>query len=267
MILINVLALVGFAAAALLMMSVEQDAGLARALQQREAAAAVAAARGGELSAIVALRRDMADAPAVDHPREAWGAVVQTDTPISGGRFSLTVDDAQARFNINNLRGGDILALALAARGAAAYKLPDTAIGRIATYLDTVGPLQDLTDLRRAGVDAASLAALSQVAVALPGRTTVNINTAGEPLLALLTADPAAARLLVERRRATGFLTPADLQGAQILLPPGVGFTSDNYIVTTTVTIGATTVRLTSRLQRRRDAAGPQVVVLARDLS
>ena len=248
-------------------MAGQQEAGLTQALQAREVAQAQAAARGGELSAVVALRRDMTNGPASDYPGEPWGAVVQSNTAIAGGRFSLRIDDAQARFNINLLRGGDILSAALVARAAAAYRLPQDTAARVTAFLDAAGPLRDVTDLRRAGVDATVLARLEPFVTALPGRTTVNLNTAPEPLLALLVGDAVAAHVLADKRRGTGQLTPADFQAAQVLIPPGTGFTSDHYRVITTVTIGGTTQTLTSLLERRRSGEQAQVVVLSRDYS
>ena len=265
MILLNVFALVAFAAAVLLTMTGAQDAGLERGLRFREAATALAAARGGEMSAIVALRRDMLEAPKTDHYKEPWAGVAQRGVAIAGGHFSLTIEDAQARFNINTLIDGGALADATAARVETALKLPVGSAAALASFLREAGPVQQLGELRRAGLDAATLATIAPYLTALPGVTTVNVNTASEPLLALLLGDPVAARVLIERRAGPGFLTPGDFAAARVAVGPGLGFTSDHYLVTTTVTIGDTTQTLTSLLERRRGPTGVAVVVIARD--
>ncbi len=265
MILLNVFALIAFAAAVLLTMTGAQDAGLERGVRFREAATALAAARGGELSAIAALRRDMLVAPQTDHYKEPWAAVAQRDVAVGGGHFSLAVEDAQARFNVNSLVVGGAIADATAARVEAALKLPVGSASALAGFLRENGPIQQLGELRRAGLDAATLATVAPYLTALPGATTINVNTAGEPLLALLLGDPVAARVLVERRAGPGFLTAADFTAARVAVGPGMGFTSDHYLVTTTVTIGGTTQRLTSLLERRRGPTGVAVVVIARD--
>lgn len=265
MILLNVFALIAFAAAVLLTMTTSQDAGLERGVRFREAATALAAARGGEASAITALRRDMIAAPQTDHYKEPWAAVAQRDVPIAGGHFSLNIEDAQAKFNVNSLISGGALGDATAARVEAALKLPVGSAAALTGFLREAGPIQQLGELRRAGLDASTLTALTPYLTALPGATTINVNTVSEPLLGLLLGDPVAARILIERRAGPGFLTPADFAAARLAVGPGMGFTSDHYDVTTTVTIGSTTQTLTSRLERRRGPAGVAVVVIARD--
>ncbi|MBV8971514.1 MAG: general secretion pathway protein GspK, partial [Sphingomonadaceae bacterium] len=98
MILVNVLAVVAVATALVAAM-LDTGAAIDRAAAWRDAARARAIARGGELSAIAALRRDTD--PARDDRSEAWARVAQAPTPIAGGRFALTIDDAQGRFNVN----------------------------------------------------------------------------------------------------------------------------------------------------------------------
>lgn len=265
MILLNVFALIAFAAAVLLTMTTSQDAGIERGVRFREAATALAAARGGEASAITALRRDMLSAPLTDHYKEPWAAVAQRDVAITGGRFSLDIEDAQARFNVNSLVAGGAIADATAIRVETALKLPVGSAVALISYLREAGPIQQIGELRHAGLDVTTLATIAPYLTALPGATTINVNTVGEPLLALLLGDPVAARVLIERRAGPGYLTPADFAAARVSVGPGMGFTSDHYLVTTTVTIGSTTQRLTSLLERRRGPTGVAVVVIARD--
>ncbi len=85
-------------------------------------------------------------------------------------------------------------------------------------------------------------------------------------LLGVLAGDAATGRLLAAQRDRTGRLTPLDLAAAGVTLPPGAGYASDHFVVTTTVTQGATTVTLIS-LVERRGGARPDVVVISRRLA
>ena len=92
----------------------------------------------------------------------------------------------------------------------------------------------------------------------MPASRLVNVNAAAPSLLAVLVGDPVGGRLLGDRRDHAGRLTALDFAATGLGLPSGAGFTSDHFIVTTTVRQGAATVTLTSLLERRR---GPGVVV------
>ncbi len=253
MILINVLLFVAIAAAVVALMLSAQDVAAERSVMLAEAARAQAIARGGELSAVVALRRDALAAPDSDYAGEPWGAVAQKDTPIVGGRFDLAIADAQSRFNVNALADDDPTAIETLAKIATALRLPPDAALRAAALIRTVGPIADLSPLRLAGLDPATMARLAELVTALPGTTKVNLNSASEPLIAIMTGDAAGARLLLAIRAQRGFLRPDDFGTAHVSLPPGAGFTSDLYWVRTRVTIGETSQQLTSLIARRRD--------------
>jgi type II secretory pathway component PulK len=64
--------------------------------------------RGGELSALVALRRDAEQSPEVDHVGEPWAKLSESGAPIEGGTFDLAIADAEGRFNINSVRTGEV---------------------------------------------------------------------------------------------------------------------------------------------------------------
>ncbi|WP_331012045.1 general secretion pathway protein GspK [Sphingomonas sp.] len=264
MILITVLLFVALATGVVALMLSGEDAALGRAQRMRDAAAAQAAARGAETSAIVALRRDAVLAPAADYPAEPWGALSERGAKIAGGTFDLAIADAQGRFNINMLAGNGVDANLVAMRLATALKVPPELAMRATEFLRQSGPVTDLSPLRLFGLDPARMAALAQLATALPGKTTVNLNAASESLLAILLDDPAAAAKLVAIRTRQGFLTPDDFQRAGTAMPPGTGFTSDLFWVRTRVTIGDTPQQLTSLLQRRRTAAGVEVIAIGR---
>ncbi len=260
MILINVLAMVAVAVAVVAMMLASETPALDRALALHEATAALSIARGGELSAVAALRRDLATGAASDDATEAWARVAQAPTPIEGGTFALTIRDAQARFNVNGAVGaGEPL---LAAITTALGLDPDIA-SRIAKSIADRGRVTDLGELTRAGIDDATLARLRPMVTALPADTRINVNAAAPALLGVLVGDPVGGRILGDRRDRAGKLTAADFVATGLAMPAGAGFTSDYFVVTTTVTQGDATVTLTSLLERRRGTP-PAVVAIAR---
>jgi general secretion pathway protein K len=259
-ILINVLAIVAVAVAAVMLMLGTEDPALDRAIRLREGSQALAIARGGELSAIAAQRRDMVDAPATDNRTEAWTKVAQAKTPVPGGSFTLTIADAQGRFNVNAAGAGSEPVLAAI---AAALRLDPDIASRIATSIAERGRVSGLGELVRAGIDPATIARLRPMVTALPGKADVNVNAADADLLGVLVGDRVGGRLLADRRDRAGLLTPADFAATGFALPAGAGFTSDHYVVTTTVTIGGTTQVLTSLLERRAGKV-PVVAAIAR---
>ncbi len=265
MILLNVLLMLAVASVAVLVMVTSQDIEVQRSTRLREAAQAGAYARAGELSAVTVLRRDALTAAGTDNLAEPWAGIGQQAIAVPGGRFSLTIEDEQARFNLNRMVGGDAQAIALFQKiGGVAGVAPESLI-RIASIVRVAGPLGDLGLLRTAGIASDDLTRLEPWITTLPPEATINLNTVGEPLLALMTDDPASARELVQRRTQAGLLQPADLAASGLGSLSGTGFTSDHYRVITTVTVGDTSQRLTSRLQRQRRTGGVDVLVRSRE--
>ena len=255
MILVNVLAVVAAAVALVMAMLADDDDAVARLTQDRQAAQALAIARGGELTANTALRRDVD--PDRDDRTESWARVAQAPTPIAGGTFALGIADAQGRVNVNAAAGpGE----PLLAQVAAAAGLPGDVAARIAATVAGRGRVRELGELARAGLDDAAIAALRPLATALPGEAPVNVNAASPALLGVLVGDAVGGRLLGDRRARAGKLTDLDFAATGLRLPGGAGYTSDHFVVTTTVTQGSATVTLTSLLERRR---GPVPVVVA----
>jgi general secretion pathway protein K len=248
MILLNVLAMVAVAVAAVMLMLGTEDPALDRAIRLREAVQALSVARGGELSAVAALRRDMIAAPDTDNRTEGWAKVAQAKTPIEGGSFTLAIADAQGRFNVNTAAGGGEPVLAAI---ASALRLDPDVASRIAVSIAERGRVADLGELTRAEIDPATIAKLRPLVTALPGRADVNVNAASPELLGILVGDAVGGRILGDRRDRAGLLTAADFAATGLRLPAGAGFTSDHFVVTTTVTIGGTTQTLTSLLERR----------------
>ena len=74
-VLINVLVLLGLAASVVYLMLSLGDLSIARSQRFSEAGQALALIRGGEQSAITALRRDMLEGPGTDHAGESWARI------------------------------------------------------------------------------------------------------------------------------------------------------------------------------------------------
>ncbi|MBO9714884.1 type II secretion system protein GspK [Sphingomonas sp.] len=256
MILVNVLMFVAIAAGLVLLMINREELSLDRGLRVREATRAVSAMRGGELSAIVALRRDAVQAPQEDYPAEGWGAITETGAPIDGGTFDLAISDAEGRYNINNVRSGDVSALLQFTAIARSLGLEDAQIQQAVAYVRLAGPISDLRPVSLAGLDAEALARFNAMVTALPTDTTVNLNAASEPLLAILFNDADVAHRLVEVRKRQGHLSPKDLLDANISLPWGTSFRSNSYWVRARATIGGTSQQEAVLILRRKSEKG-----------
>jgi general secretion pathway protein K len=262
-VLINVLVLLGLAASVVYMMLSLGDLSIARSQRFGEAGQALALIRSGEQSAIVALRRDMIEAPGIDHAGEPWGSIAQERVTIEGGSFELRVADAQGRFNLNAVKGDDLQARETLEAIVDELELPSGIAARIAASIARDGPLQQLGDLTaRAGIAPADVELLATLVTALPGRADVNVNAAPPELLAILLQNSVQARVLAATRTRVGFLTSEDVEAAGAILPPGVGFASSFFEVTTSVQIGGTRQAMESLLQRRRGEEGVEEVAV-----
>lgn len=263
-ILINVLSVLALASAVMVAILTLQDVSIERSTRFMDSSSAAAYAMGGELSAVVALRRDLREAPESDHFREAWATVQQENTPIDGGAFSLVVEDEQARFNLNNLLTDGLGAEENLRVLLQTLQAPHELSSAISAYVISRDGLEDIGELAGVGVDPVLLARMAEVACVLPASTDININTAGEAVLAAVLGNRASVKLLIAKRERQGFLTPDDLASARVLLPARIGFRSDYYAVSVKVTSGTITQSLTSRLHRTRDDARARVSVWSR---
>ncbi len=251
MILVNVLMMVAIASGVLLLLINREELALDRGLRTREAARAMAAIRGGELSAIVALRRDAEAGAAQDYPGEPWGSLSESGAPIEGGSFDLAIADAEGRFNINSVRSGEAGSLILFKQVADAVGLRDDEMDIVIQMIRLAGPVTDLRPVAALGYDPAIVARLERLVTALPGTTTVNLNAADEAMLALLFRDPLVAARLVAIRKRRGVLTPADLADQRVSIPWGTSFRSNTFWVRTRATIGGTTQQAATLIKRR----------------
>lgn len=263
-ILVNVLLFVALAAAVVMLMITAADGSIHRSQRMADAARARAAAIGGELSAITALRRDMVDGAASDDATEPWAALRQQEVAIRGGTFSLAIADAEDRPNLNLLITDNAAAFTLADRVAAQAGVPHELVVQATQFLRSAGPITSLLPLGAVGLKPADAARLAGLVTALPGNTQINLNSAREAVLALMLGDPIKARGLAELRKRKGRLEQADLAALQISVPPLGRFTSDTFWVVTRVSIGGTSQRLTSLLVRKKEGETPQVIVAER---
>ena len=266
MILVNVLLFVAIASGILLLLITSEDGALERAARMREAARAMAIARGGELSAVVALRRDALVAPDSDSRSEPWAALAESGAPIEGGSFDLAIADAQDRFNINALIEPDPVAAGILGHIAAAVGLSQEQAAKATAAIRAAGPVADLRPLAALGLPPAQLARLSGLVTALPYASPINLNAASEDMLTVLTGDAMAARRIVATRDRQGYVTAADLATLNVPIPQGAGLSSNLFWVRSRVRIGDTSQQLTS-LIARRDApggGGKQALVVGR---
>lgn len=259
MILVNVLMFVAIAAGLVLLMINREELALNQGLRTREAARALAVARGGELSALVALRRDGETASDTDNASEPWARLAEKGAPIDGGSFDLAVSDAEGRFNLNALRSGVAAAIVLFQTIAKQAGLPPEQVLAAVEYVRLHGPLTDLRPLRLAGVEPEIADRLERLVTALPGTTAINLNAADPEMLRILFADPLVGARLAEVRARQGYLTLKDLSDQQVTPPWGTSFQSNTFWVRTRATIGGTSQQVATLIQRSRSPEGAVV--------
>ncbi len=263
-VLINVLVVLALAASVVVAMLTLGDLSIARSRRFADAAAAQALVSAGEASAIVVLRRDLAETPDGDSLDEPWAAVAQQDIAVAGGRFALAIEDAQSRLNLNSVAGQGAAGLQTLARIVAALDMPEDVTARIVFRLAQKKPMTGLGELAGLGLKPRDLARLADVLTVLPTPTPINLNTAPEPILQALIGNPVAAKRLIDRRKRDGYLTATDLADEKVVLPPGSGYTTSYFRVTVRVTVGETPVTVRSLIQRQASGQGPGEVVVVR---
>jgi general secretion pathway protein K len=262
MILVNVLMFVAIAAGLVMLMIDREEVALDRALRTREVARAEAVVRGGEVSALVALRRDAAEAPDHDAASEPWGTLSENGAPIAGGTFDLAIADAEGRFNINSLRSGQAAATIMFETLASAMGIDRDTVLKAIEYIRLYGPVTDIRPLRAAGLTPEQQTAIEGLVTALPGETAINLNAASEPMLAILFRDPVIAKRLLEIRTRNGALTLKDLSDQNVTMPFGTSFRSNTFWVRTRATIGDTVQQGATLIQRRSPESGGPIEVV-----
>jgi general secretion pathway protein K len=166
--------------------------------------------------------------------------------------LSGAITDAQARWNLRNLIGGDgkVVTVELAAfrRLADQAGAPADTAERVAAALAAVwGPVSaeaaataglapsQFADLRWLGIEAATLERLEPYVTLLPVRTPVNANTAASEVLvaAIDGLDLGSAERIVQARKRKDLGALQSLEEIKSLLPQGIALNPERVGVTT----------------------------------
>jgi general secretion pathway protein K len=286
--LVTALLVVAIATVAAVSMASRQQLDIRRTATLLHGEQAWAYVLGAENWARVVLRRDLSESQ-IDTLGEDWS----TRPPVSfveGGSIVGRLIDLQSRFNLNNLvlsNGGEdkdavayykrlLRILELDERLAEALvdwidsdinaRFPDGAEDEAYLSLDPPyraanRPLADASELRLVkGYTAEAVAKLLPHVVALPVRTTINVNTAGAVVLSAVADDLSVSdgERLVDARGEDGYASVdsfrqnAVLNGKQAV-PALLSVKSDWFLMLSESNIGEGRARLASRLQRESD--------------
>lgn len=246
---------------------------------------AVQVALGAESWVAAILRQDLSETE-TDHLGEIWASDLPP-LPIDGGDVFGRVEDLQGRFNVNNLigAGGDVdeAALEQFQRLLASLELDPRLAGIIADWLDPdldaafpdgaedpiytgmTPPYRSANQLLSSIGELAAVEGMSKIVfdtlephiTALPGRTSINVNTATPFVLQSLDESLSfgdVERLVSEREQ--GGFSSVENAFSSIVQPEQLNTLSEttNYFrLTVTVRIDTVRVTLYSVLQR-----GPQ---------
>ncbi len=228
---ITAILIVAVAASAATLMLAQQSAMLDQTMLVATRAQADLYARAGLDWARGILMEDARTAGAIDTLEEGWAKPI-VGLPVERAIVAGAIADEQAKFNLNNLLKGtqkspedmevfkrllESLALDPGLRDAVLDWIdPDSDLtsasgAEDAYYLSlrrpyraANQPMVQVEELYRVrGFDAATVAKLRPHVTALPGRTSVNVNTAGATVLAALLPEVSTdriSRFIVERR-------------------------------------------------------------------
>ena len=246
---ITAILIVAVAASAAAMMLSQQSAMIDQTLMVTSRAQADLYAQAGLDWARGVLTQDAKTTNQVDTLVEGWAQPIAA-LPVDRALVAGAIGDEQGKFNLNNVVNGaahsapDIRMLGeILAHVGLPPELADAVVDWIDADLDLAGnggaenayyqglarpyrpanrAMVQVEELYRVrGFDAPSVAKLRAHVTALPARTPVNVNTAGDVVLAALLGVPRekAAALLAERRAKpfldrNDFATRAALQGA-----------------------------------------------------
>lgn len=246
---------------------------------------AVQVALGAESWVAAILRQDLSETE-TDHLGEIWASDLPP-LPIDGGDVFGRVEDLQGRFNVNNLigTGGDVdeATLEQFQRLLASLELDPRLAGIIADWLDPdldaafpdgaedpiytgmTPPYRSANQLLSSIGELAAVDGMSKIVfdtlephiTALPGRTSINVNTATPFVLQSLDESLSfgdVERLVSEREQ--GGFTSVENAFSSIVQPEQLNTlteTTNYFQLTVTVRIDTVRVTLYSVLQR-----GPQ---------
>jgi general secretion pathway protein K len=258
-------------------------------LDQRRTASSMAADQGlqyvlgAEAWVGDILRQDLEDSPDSDHGGEYWAQEIDP-LPIEGGFIVGAIIDLQGRFNLNNLVNlqgeADELMIEQFQRLLSLVEIDPQLVGGVVDWVDPDSeprfpyggeddaysrsdPLYLVANnmitspselMAINGFDAEAYSRIAPYVTALPRGTLLNVNTASEVVLASLSdeIDLNTARSLIDERGDTGFASvQTSFQGlvSEEMLPLLDGV-SDHFLLMGQVTIGETTLRIRSVMQR-----------------
>lgn len=244
-VLINVLVVLAIAGGLMFLLIATQEAALDRVARASDAAIAEQIALGAEASVVDALRRDLDEAPDLDHLQEAWArGVIQDEVILPTGKFSVQVVDLQAKFDVNQLAGASVVTLEFGRRLMRALDLPPETADQIARILGVTQGVEKLDDLGDFGVSAEALSALAPYVGALPVSGTINLNTVDPFLLAVMLQNRGQAAQLIRLRTGRGYLTLADLNEANVIRPQNSGLVSNAYLVVVQAQAGTARIKM-----------------------
>jgi general secretion pathway protein K len=261
-ILVNVLVALALGAALVSLMLTSQDGAIDRARRAAAVAQAEAIALGAETSVLVALRRDMVDAPEADHYAEPWAQAAQAETILETGRFAVQIQDAQARLDLNGLTTGGLAQAQTLSRLVAELELPPETADRIVAAMREVGQITRLGQIP--GLDEEARAQLEPFVAFLPRPAPVNLNTADQLLMGVLLQNRVAARRLSDLRERNGALSPEDILDLGLVPTGATSFQSDIWDINVLAEIDGVALSLTSRLVRQQGLNGGEVIVVSR---
>lgn len=263
MVLVQVLGIVAFASTIAVTMLVLQEAAARQTLATRDRLQAETLAIAGETSVMVAFRRDGEAHPLSDHYGEAWYTASQAPIEIREGRFSVTLRDAQAKFNLNRLAAGMSDRVLFNRITSAAGLAPESG-DRIAAHLASGIELSALSDLVALGFTVDEIDTLAPWVTVLPRPAELNLNTADPALVRAVLANPAAASQFLARRESTEGPDPSGTNGTGVLLPPGTGLVTSHLEVEIAVQSGEASVRLRALIARKRERDRVEVYTVSR---
>jgi general secretion pathway protein K len=264
-VLVNVLVVLAIAGGLMVLLLSGQERATARISGAADAALAEQIALGAEASVLDALRRDLETAPETDHLEEPWArAVLQEEVALPTGRFSVRIEDMQARFDINQLADLSLGTQEFLRRLLLSLDQPPETVRQITRVLQALGPVRAVDDLADFGIDPVTLTALAPFVTALPVPGTVNLNTAPGPLLEVMLQNRGQAAQLMRMRARKGHLTRADLSGIGALRPQNSGFTSNLWRVEILAEAGEARLALESLILRLDEPGRRAVLVLER---
>jgi len=249
--------------------------------------------RGALHWASVALIDDASSGNTVDSLNEKWAMPLPT-LPVEGGAIRVSMEDAQGRFNLNNVWRNSAPStpdIAILQRLLTELRLDPSLTEPLLDWIDPDSnarplgaedteylngklpyraanqPLASVDELRLIrGYDAKTVDALRPYVIALPVPTDINVNTAPAPVLAALvpgldiaTATQIASGRVANPMRDVGAFR-ARLPGGIAAPQSGIAVKSDYFLVKLETSIGRQERWTEALLQR--DAGGKSTTLL-----